>query len=263
MNREPDSLTPGDSADRGLNLSPSPDFHAAIEVLYRARQYAENTRRDVWDFAVEASVLQRYGLTSADLRWLVCKGFVLHGSELSRPGSSIRSFRQQDGLSFESTTCFVLTDAGLRFASAIAPASRSFCDLQAACQTAPAARAAQNGVSQSPSGNVKVPNCPRWDSDSRELWYLDRLVKQFRVPSPNQEIVIMSFEEEGWPTGIDDPLPHHVDRDPKQRLHDTIRSLNRNQKHRLLKFKGNGTGQGVIWEPLSPDLRDGNPPPSG
>ena len=31
-------------------------------------------------------------------------------------------------------------------------------------------------------------------------------VKQYRVPSPNQEAVLTVFQEEGWPPRIDDPL---------------------------------------------------------
>jgi hypothetical protein len=33
-------------------------------------------------------------------------------------------------------------------------------------------------------------------------------------------------------------------------LHDTITTLNRHQKHRLIRFLGDGSGQGVRWEML-------------
>ena len=74
------------------------------------------------------------------------------------------------------------------------------------------------------------------------------MVKVFKLPSPNQETVLMAFQEEGWPPKIDDPLPPHGDILPKRRLHDTIKSLNRNQKSRRLRFMGDGTGEGVCWE---------------
>ncbi len=61
----------------------------------------------------------------------------------------------------------------------------------------------------------------------------------------------MAFQEEGWPVRIDDPLPPVSESEPKQRLRETIRSLNRNQKERLVRFKGDGTGEGVLWEPYS------------
>jgi hypothetical protein len=66
--------------------------------------------------------------------------------------------------------------------------------------------------------------------------------------SPNQERIIAAFEEEGWPRRIDDPLPPHPEQDPKHRLRDTIKSLNRHQVNRLLHLTGDGTGQGVRWQ---------------
>ena len=34
----------------------------------------------------------------------------------------------------------------------------------------------------------------------------------------------------------------------KRRLHDTINSLNRCQKHSMIRFIGDGTGEGIRWE---------------
>ena len=47
---------------------------------------------------------------------------------------------------------------------------------------------------------------------------------------------------------IDDPLPRNPQIDPQRRLHDTINSLNRNQRHQLLHFGADGLGRGVRWE---------------
>ena len=85
------------------------------------------------------------------------------------------------------------------------------------------------------------------DSQLRELRLGSHLVKQFKVPAPNQQIVLTVFEEEGWPVRIDDPLPRHPEVDAKRRLHDTIHALNRHQKTLLLRFLGDGTGEGVRW----------------
>ncbi len=73
-------------------------------------------------------------------------------------------------------------------------------------------------------------------------------MKQFKVPAANQERILAAFEEEGWPIRIDDPLPPNSEQDSKRRLHDTINSLNRNQKQNLIRFVGDGSGQGVRWE---------------
>ncbi len=74
------------------------------------------------------------------------------------------------------------------------------------------------------------------------------IVKQFNVPSPNQEAILAAFEEEGWPSAIDDPLPPQPEQDPKHRLRNTIQKLNANQKHPLLHFRGDGSGQRILWE---------------
>ena len=88
---------------------------------------------------------------------------------------------------------------------------------------------------------------PHWDADLQELRVNGLIVKQFKVPAPNQEMVLAAFQEEGWPTRIDDPLPPQAEQDPKRRLHDTIVSLNRTHKHRLIRFMGDGSGEGVRW----------------
>ena len=66
--------------------------------------------------------------------------------------------------------------------------------------------------------------------------------------SLNQETVLSAFQEEGWPHYIDDPLAPAVEQNPKQRLRDTIKGLNSNQRRRLLRFRGDGTGERVRWE---------------
>ena len=74
------------------------------------------------------------------------------------------------------------------------------------------------------------------------------MIKRFRVPSANQEAVLEAFQEEGWPASIDDPLSPLSDYDPKRRLRDTIKCLNLNQISRMIRFRGDGTGQRVLWE---------------
>jgi len=84
----------------------------------------------------------------------------------------------------------------------------------------------------------------------RELRWANQLVKCYRLPAPNQEVILAALEEEMWPPRMDDPLPRQPDQDPKQRLHDTIKNLNRHQVNSLLVFKGDGTGEGVQWRQL-------------
>jgi len=91
---------------------------------------------------------------------------------------------------------------------------------------------------------------PVWDQHRRALSVGDVLVKQFKVPAPNQIVVLSVFQEESWPIRIDDPLPPCGECDSKRRLHDTINALNRSQKVSLIRFCGDGSGEGVRWELL-------------
>jgi hypothetical protein len=60
--------------------------------------------------------------------------------------------------------------------------------------------------------------------------------------------VLLVFQESGWENPIDDPLPPTAGIDPKDRLHDTIKCLNRRQQIPLLHFGGDGTSEGVVWK---------------
>lgn len=89
---------------------------------------------------------------------------------------------------------------------------------------------------------------PRWDAMRRELIVDGQIVKRFRLPAPNQEAVLLAFEEEGWPSRVFDPLPPQAGQCSKRRLHETIKALNRSRFARIIRFQGDGTGQGVLWE---------------
>ena len=131
-------------------------------------------------------------------------------------------------------SCFVLTPAGVALARGEGAAARK---RGTPAQAPPPAEP-----------RAAPPKVPRWDAECRELRWGAKLVKRFRVPAPNQELVLAAFEEEGWPPHLDDPLPNNSSTDPKQRLHDTIKRLNRRQVNRLLYFRGDGSGTGVLWE---------------
>ena len=77
------------------------------------------------------------------------------------------------------------------------------------------------------------------------------MVKSFRVPAPNQELVLSAFQEEGWPLSVYDPIPPSQDVDRWERLKFTIKRLNAAQEEGRIHFYGNGTGKGICWEPLA------------
>ena len=76
------------------------------------------------------------------------------------------------------------------------------------------------------------------------------VIKRFRVPADNQEKVLSAFQEEDWPSHVDDPLPPKQGMDCKERLKFTIRRLNAGQKDGRICFFGDGTGEGICWEAL-------------
>ncbi len=208
---------------------------SALAYLVEAADFARELGRDPWDFAVEIQTLREMGLTNNDLRWLVCKNLLEHRQETTTVGDTSRVFQPDRPLSFSENACFVI--------SAAEPVtSRAGLDslakvYEAVRRSSPLGR---NGHNRD--------LLPKWDRDRQELRVGGIVVKQFKVPAINQERILAAFEEEGWPVHIDDPLPPHPEQDPKRRLHDTINSLNRNQKRALIQFIGNGNGQGIRWE---------------
>jgi hypothetical protein len=95
-------------------------------------------------------------------------------------------------------------------------------------------------------------NLPYWDASARRFWLGGILLKEFQQPSPNQTRLLDVFQEQGWVLAhIDDPLPltsWETEDDAKRRLHDTIKNLNRGLPRGTIRFRGDGTGQGVRWQ---------------
>lgn len=234
-------------------------MQGVLSLLLDAYRYASELDRNVWDFAVEARGLRDVGLTTSDFRWLVCKGFVRHAREVTSLEDDDRSFERIGNLMMSKRTCFVLTEAGAAFAGDALTGRLPSCGCPPVAEVWPGGDSAD--CESSPiSGDllitsrrttvdplVSTATVPRWDRDRQELRVGDLLVKQFKVPAPNQEVILAAFEEESWPVRIDDPLPVHPCLAAKRRLHETITSLNRNQKRRLITFSGDGSGQGVRW----------------
>jgi hypothetical protein len=220
-----------------------------LALLAQAHWYANDLGRDRWDFAVEIRSLRRAGLSLSDLRWLVCKGYVEHAREITVAGAAQRDFQCHGGLMFARRTAFVLTESGMAAIESAPRETRAEPPHRASAD--PFVAGIISPMLPTPSG--EFPLRPTWDRDRHELRVDGQLVKIFKLPSPNQEMVLAAFDEEGWPARIDDPLPPSTDLEPKRRLHDTIKSLNRNQKARLVRFMGDGTGQGIQWALISPD----------
>ena len=225
----------------------------ALCLLSRAYSLARDAGADSWDFALEIDALVEARLTISDLRWLVAKGFVEHGRESSLYGAPHRSFRRGDGFFFDHSTCVVLTPDGAAFVGQFlrgSPMSPNAIEPTEGTSIVGGVTSGLDGGSRAdhdPEGRLQATFKPCWNSMRRELCLNDQVVKRFRVPAQNQEVILGAFEEERWPDQIDDPLPVSGDIDPRTRLHDAINRLNRCQAERVLHFHGNGTGTGVCW----------------
>jgi hypothetical protein len=190
----------------------------AFQELSTAWHYAQD-RGDNWQFSIELESLLSHGLTNNDLRWLVSGAYLHHVIETSGRNGN-RQFRAGGGR-FELRSCFMFTDAGeTLFQSALLKLGRP------------------------------KQETPIWDAERHQLRVGESIVKEFRLRAHNQEAILDAFEREHWVRRIADPLPAGTG--SKQRLHDTIKCLNRSQLARLIAFRGDGTGQGVCWEFVHP-----------
>ena len=242
-----------------------------LAVLLQGHRFAQDVDVDLWQFAVELPVLRDEGMTCTDLRWLLHKGYVEHKREVSSSYAHAREFRSIGSVKFRKRSCFRLTDSGVRFAerglSGIEKLTEMITvpNVPKTCPAPPANgphSLSMNGAaaaSLNPDLNEQQCECalqnnsiePKWNGERHLLRVGDKIVKEFKVPSANQEAILTAFEEEGWPERIDDPLTPVGRIDPKRRLHDAIKGLNRNQKNSLIRFRGDGTGEGVQWSLIS------------
>ena len=221
----------------------TPPIHKALALLLDAATCANDVGADLWQFSLEMSALLRSGLTTNECRWLVAKGLAKHACETTMPDSDRRIFQPCSNLSLPKQTCLVLTDKGMACANELvrSPAPRK--------PDAEHDFAHSGLVDRAPSGNGEPHvTLPTWDSDRQQLRVGRVIVKEFKVPAANQEAILAAFQEENWCPRIDDPLAPKLNQDSKRRLHDTINSLNRNQRHALIRFLGDGKGEGVRWE---------------
>ncbi len=112
--------------------------------------------------------------------------------------------------------------------------------------------AAQSGPGPAGAAPHLTALLPRWDREQRRLWLGPLLLKEYRQPAPNQTALLEVFQEQSWfVTHIDDPLSPQTgeaEEDVKRRLRATIKNMNRGLPPGTIRFRGDGTGEGVVWE---------------
>jgi hypothetical protein len=214
---------------------------AVLAQLHDAYDYSRVAGLNHWDFAVEIESLLTIGITTNDLRWMVSQGCVEHACEVTQPEDAARSFLPCRNLDFPPRSRFVLAEPPRSCRDCAGSNERRFCPAAASIDLPDA----------TPDDSAGASPRPKWDSNLRVLRYGSLVIKLYRQPAANKERVLAAFEEEGWPSRIADPLPPHGDQVPARRLQDVIKGLNHNQQNPLIRFSGDGTGQGIIWQPLA------------
>ncbi|WP_145086538.1 hypothetical protein [Anatilimnocola aggregata] len=204
----------------------------ALSHLIRARDYADDLDEDVWRFALEWRSLRVGGLEASDVRWLFAKQLIELKREISLPGAFVRTFIPHDVVRLTRDTALILTDAGVTFCRSVLGCANDNPTKPIHCRA--------------PSPANASPVKPTWNKDRKELAFAGQVVKLFRKPAINQELILTAFEEEGWPDFILDPLPQSGEVDRRDRLQSSIKSLNRHQSNHLIRFRGNG-GNRIFW----------------
>jgi hypothetical protein len=203
-----------------------------LALLLEAHEQALDLRQKEWELAVELAALMEVGATHTALRWLLCMDYATHAVEQTRPQAKARSFRRRTNLSFATKSCFLLSPSGIAFA-------RQFFEDSAHPQL--------NGmhVIAPPEKALIIPH---WSRD--ELRLDGVLIKALAQAAPNQKAILTSFQEDDWVPQIDNPIPPVAGKENNQRLHDTLRRLNRKQEHplMLIRFRSIHRGEAIRWE---------------
>jgi hypothetical protein len=226
-------------------LAPRSDCYRATfpEFLHFVLGYAE-LLTFAWD-ARDQQLLPRanpvplirffeMGIAEPPLLWMLYQGQIehLHAACTCQPEAA--EIKQVDSLHFQETSCFTLTEAG-----------EAFADYFLADALVPV----EEGAHEAIRATLLLGQLdPCYDKEIRTLSWGRHILKRFRQPSGNQEIILCAAEELSWPLWFDDPLPKQPGSRPKTRCHDTIKDLNRRQTPHLIHFKGDGTGMRIGWE---------------
>src|SRR5262245_18416641 len=86
----------------------------AICRLLKAYNYAADTGRSPWEFAVTIGELRRDGVSESELRWLACRGYIDHAQEVPTSGNE-RAFDRHVSLRLSKRSAFVITNSGITF----------------------------------------------------------------------------------------------------------------------------------------------------
>lgn len=216
------------SRTRHLN----PAIRQALHHLFVAHTAAVESGGSLWEHALSLPMFDRLRMRPRELRWLVRHSFAEHRIETAGQ-TATRVFRPANGQGMTSLSHFVLTPLGVALAASLETTN-----------AAPGTKPGDSG----PTSTVR--HTSDYAASQRMLIFQSQVVKEFRVPARNQELILLAFEEESWPQHLSDPLPGTVGIDSKRRLNDAIKNLNAHHRIAAIRFHGDGTGMGLMWRKL-------------
>jgi hypothetical protein len=182
--------------------------------------------------AVPLPLLSRYGLQDPHFLWMLYQGHADHyRTAAGAPGPKARPVQT---LVLGPTSALALTEVGWEFVGYLLGELWGH-----ACDGEP---------TPTRDGLLLGRLVPRYEQHDRLFCWGRHVLKHFLQPAGNQQVVLCAAEEQSWPGWFDDPLPKVSSKNPKVRLHDTIKDLNRRQMVQVIRFKGDGTGTRIGWE---------------
>lgn len=222
-----------------------------IRELLESYELAQDCGKPVIQFSLEISQLRRCALGDSRLRWLIEKGLLTHAIETSIVSADTRKFHEIAGVVFEDRSCFYLTERGFEviqknLSDCISLSVDPALAMLPPSNTSPEKRILGGNNIAFQFAVVK----PIWNAARQELKFLGKLVKKFSGPSKNQICVLNAFQEENWPDRVFDPMKPKEGVDSRRRLNDTVKGLNNKQRSKLIRFRCDGSGEGVTWEPV-------------
>jgi hypothetical protein len=207
------------------------EFIVAYLILLLAQWEARDRRGTAHGSAVPLHTFRDHGVAESVLLWMLYQAHVEHlelTPESPGAGCTVASVR------FTESSAFCLTAEGEAYANQFVA--------DALIPLSPDAFAAAWDAL------VLGTLLPSFDTEGRVFRWGRHIIKDFRQPAANQQLVLCTAQELQWPAWFDDPLLRRPGTSPKVRLHDTIKDLNRRQVPYLVHFKGDGTGMRVGWE---------------
>jgi hypothetical protein len=209
-------------------------FVIAYVELLLAYWDAQDRQRPGRANPVPLPYLRKKGIADHILLWLLYQGHVEHLQSADNEYACGSQVSGKNSLILTKSSCFTLTERG-------AVCTEDFLSAALVLNGPIAFQALWDRL-------LVGLLTPWYDRDNRALSWGRHVLKCFRQPSMNQELVLYAAEELGWDPWFDDPLPRRPGTNPKILLHDTIKDLNRRQVPHFIHFRGDGTGKRVGWE---------------